>query len=65
MRNDGVLYDFRNGGRWQLCKLIQALGPHTEGIDYTEEQKGFLLDGGVLALGRCHLIRFGLLSDYE
>ncbi len=51
--------------RWQLCKLIQGGGPHTEGIGYTEAQKGFLLDGGVLVLGRCHLIRFGLLSDYE
>ena len=51
--------------RWQLCKLIQGGGPHTEGIDYTEAQKGFLLDGGVLVLGRCHLISFGLFSDYE
>ena len=51
--------------RWQLCKLIQALGQHAEGIDDTEAQKGLLLDGGVLVLARCHLIRFGLFSDYE
>ena len=54
-----------NGGCRQLSKLMQALDPHTEGKDYTEEEKGVLLDSGVLVLGRCHLIRFGLLSDYE
>ena len=60
--------EHRMGGaqsRRQFCKLIQAIDPHTERKDYAEEEKGFLLDIGVLVLGRCHLIRFGLLSDYE
>ena len=63
-----ISYRFRLDGMEDAGNFVNLFRPliHIPKEGTTpKRKKGFLLDSGVLVLGRCHLIRFGLLSDYE